>query len=271
MTVRKTPILLLALMLLLQTPVLGEQPKWTYPIKATLLEDKTDLLVLTNKTTLIAEDYVPYHLVNLPVRATMRGMQLRKEAADALKLMFDAAEKDGHTLYVKSAYRSYKVQKTMYDNRLEKYNKDDGVVAYPGSSDHQTGLAVDILNYAWTRQEGMRPEFSKTAEAQWLDANCARFGFILRYMEDKQDVTGIIFEPWHFRYVGNEIAQYIMEKHLTLEEFHEEYHQAIEEFERAGGNFKAYCKQLNELPPPVEMAGQNEDGENEVSLFYKKP
>lgn len=271
MTVRKTPLLLFMLLLLMQVLALGEQPKWTYPLKATVLEDKTDLLVLTNKKTLIAADYAPYHLVNLSVRATMRGMQLRKEAADALKMMFDAAEKDGHTLYVKSAYRSYKVQKTMYENRLEKYQKDDGVVAYPGSSDHQTGLAVDILNYAWTQQEGMRPEFSQTKEAQWLEANCARFGFILRYMEDKQDVTGIVFEPWHFRYVGKEAAKYIMDQHLTLEEFTEEYKQAIADFESAGGDFKAYCKQLNELPPPVEMAGENEDGENEVSLFYQKP
>lgn len=271
MTAKRTALLLLALMLALQISAVGEQPAWTYPVKATVLEDKTDLLVLTNKSTLIAADYVPYHLVDLPVRATGRGMQLRKEAADALKLMFDAAEKDGFTLYVKSAYRSYQVQKTMYDNRIEKYKKDDGVVALPGSSDHQTGLAVDILNFAWTRQEGMRPEFSLTEEAKWLAANCARFGFILRYMEDKQEETGIIFEPWHFRFVGQEAAQYMMDEHLSLEEFTEQYRQAIKDFELAGGDFKAYCKQLNELPPPVEIKGENEDGESEVSLFYTKP
>ena len=271
MNLKKTLLLLSLLILLMEVSVLADQPEWTYPIKATTLEDKTGLLILTNKKSLIDGDYVPYHLVNLPVRATIRGMQLRKEAADALKLMFAAAEKDGYTLYVKSAYRSYKVQKTMYENRLEKYKKDDGVVAFPGSSDHQTGLAVDILNYAWTRQEGMRPEFSQTNEAKWLDENCARFGFVLRYMEDKQESTGIIFEPWHFRYVGKEVAKYMMDKHLSLEEFTEEYQQAIADYENAGGDFKALCKQLNELPPPVEIAGENEDGENEVSLFYKQP
>lgn len=270
MTVRRLFLVCLTCLLLAPAAAPAEA-QWTYPLKASLLEDKTDLLVLANRETLIAADYVPYHLVSLPVRGTVRGMQLRQEAAEAIKQMFDAAERDGLTLYVKSAYRNYQTQKTMYENRLEKYNVDDGVVAYPGSSDHQTGLAVDILNYAWTRQTGMRPEFSQTEEAKWLEANCARFGFILRYMEDKSDVTGIIFEPWHFRYVGKEAAAYIMEKHLSLEEFTAEYKQAIADYERAGGDFKALCKAETELPPPIEMTGENGEGESEVSLFYQKP
>lgn len=249
---------------------LAEQPKWTYPIKATTLEDKTGLLVLANTKSLIPADYVPYHLIDINLRATNRGMQLRKEAAEALEKMFSAASDAGYTLYIKSAYRSYQTQNTMYQNRLEKYNKDDGVVAAPGTSDHQTGLAVDILNYAWTQQDGMRPEFSQTAEAKWMAENCATYGFILRYMEDKQDITGIIFEPWHFRYVGEEVAAYMMQNHLTLEEFTQEAQQAIAQFEQAGGNFKAYVKAENELPPPLVISSE-EGEESEVSLFYQKP
>ncbi len=263
-------IIFFVCMLLFLPLALAEQPQWTYPIKATTLEDKTGLLVLANKDSLIPADYVPYHLINIKLRATNRGMQLRKEAAEALEKMFNAASEAGYTLYIKSAYRSYQTQNTMYQNRLDKYNKDDGVVAAPGTSDHQTGLAVDILNYAWTQQDGMRPEFSETAEAKWMAENCAKYGFILRYMEDKQDITGIIFEPWHFRYVGEEVAAYMMENHLSLEEFTEEYKQAIAAFEQAGGDFKAYVKAQNELPPPIVLS--NEDGEDsEVSLFYQKP
>lgn len=253
----------------LAAPAFAAQPEWTYPIKATTLADPTGLLVLTNVKTLISADFVPHPLVNLHLRATNRGMQLRSDAAEALAKMFKAAEADGYTLYVKSAYRSYQTQNTMYKNRMAKYHKDDGVVAYPGSSDHQTGLAVDILNHAWTQQAGMRPEFSQTAEAKWMDKNCARFGFILRYMEDKSDVTGIIFEPWHFRYVGEEVAAYMMEKHISLEEFTEEYRAAIAEFEKKGGDFKSYVKELNAPPPPIVIG--EEDGETEVSLFYGRP
>ncbi|NLJ64337.1 MAG: M15 family metallopeptidase [Christensenellaceae bacterium] len=250
--------------------VLAGQAEWTYPIEATILEDRLNLLVLTNNDNLLSSDFVPPRLVDLKLRATNRGMQLRQEAAEALEDMFNKASEDGYTLYVKSAYRNYQTQNTMYQNRLDKYRKDDGVVAYPGSSEHQTGLAVDILNYAWTQQDGMRPEFSLTDEAKWMKDNCAKFGFILRYPEDKTDITGIIFEPWHFRYVGKEVAAYIMDNGLTFEEFHEEYKGAIAAYEAAGGDFIAYCEYLRQLPEPIEL-NQGDNGDSEVSLFYQVP
>lgn len=250
--------------------VQAEQVEWTYPIDATILEDRLNLLVLTNNDNLLGSDFVPPRLVDLRLRATNRGMQLRQEAAEALEIMFNKASEDGYTLYVKSAYRNYQTQNTMYQNRLDKYRKDDGVVAYPGSSEHQTGLAVDILNYAWTQQDGMRPEFSQTDEAKWMKANCAKFGFILRYPEDKTDITGIIFEPWHFRYVGKEVAKYIMDRDITFEEFHEEYKDAIAAYEAAGGDFAAYCDYLRQLPEPIEL-NQGDNGDSEVSLFYQVP
>lgn len=250
--------------------VKAEQVEWTYPIDATILEDRLNLLVLTNNDNLLGSDFVPPRLVDLRLRATNRGMQLRQEAAEALEIMFNKASENGYTLYVKSAYRNYQTQNTMYQNRLDKYRKDDGVVAYPGSSEHQTGLAVDILNYAWTQQDGMRPEFSQTDEAKWMKDNCAKFGFILRYPEDKTDITGIIFEPWHFRYVGKEVAAYIMDRDITFEEFHEEYKGAIAAYEAAGGDFAAYCEHLRQLPEPIEL-NQGDNGDSEVSLFYQVP
>lgn len=248
------------------------QPEWAYPIPANLLENRNGNLTMVNRQSLLDKDFVPYNLVSLDSLRSVSGPHmLRKEAADALSELFRAAEEEGHQLYVKSSYRNYKTQETMYHNRLEKYGRDDGVVAYPGSSDHQTGLGVDVLNRDWARQDGMRPEFGDTQEARWMEANCARFGFIIRYLKEKQDVTGIIYEPWHLRYVGREVARYIMDKRLALEEFDLEFRQAIRDYEAAGGDFKALCAQLNALPPALELDESDESGDSEVSMFYKKP
>ena len=196
-------------------------PEWTYPLKPEIIVNPLGYLTLVNRDTLMDSAYEPEDLVKVTAKR-VNPFELRKECNEALDLMFAAALADGYTLYVKSAYRSYQTQKTMYNNRLEKVGRDDGVVAYPGASDHQTGLGVDILNYEWTQQEGMRPEFSAEPEAQWMAAHCHEYGFIIRYMEDKQEITGIIYEPWHLRYVGKEAAAYIMSNHLSLEEFTEE-------------------------------------------------
>ncbi|MGI6690164.1 MAG: M15 family metallopeptidase [Christensenellales bacterium] len=260
-----------AICLALQLPLplyAAEQPPWTFPVRADILENRSRLLDIASRDNPLDADYVPHNLVPLKLRSVVSGPELRREAADALTRMFEAADQAGYTLYVKSAYRSYQTQSTMYANRLDKYNKDDGVVAYPGTSDHQTGLGVDILNLAWTKQDGMRPEFGQTAEAQWMASVCHEYGFILRYMDGKQDITGIIYEPWHFRYVGEEVAQYIMENNLTLEEFVEQARQAIVHYEQQGGDFYALCRELTRLPDVVELTETDSEGDSELS-FYK--
>ena len=267
----KRPLALICLLLLAALAAAAE-PEWKYPLAANLVEGRGGYLVLTNKSALMDGDFEPHDLVELKLRATSRGFQLRSEAAEALGAMFKAAEDEaGLKLYVKSAYRSYQTQKTMYQGRTERYGRDDGVVAYPGSSDHQTGLGVDLLNYSWSQREGMTPEFGQTAEARWMEENAARFGFILRYMPEKQDITGIIYEPWHFRYVGKPVAEYIMKNRLSLEEFSEEVKAAIAAYEAAGGDFAALCRELNAPPDPVVLNEKDEEGDNEVSLFYQKP
>ena len=264
-------LLLIIMMAGILVPALAA-PEWNYVLPANLLENRNGNLTLVNRSSLLDKDFVPHNLVSLSGMRSVSGPHaLRKEAALALNDLFKAAEADGHQLFIKSSYRSYKTQATMYHNRMEKLGKDDGVVAYPGSSDHQTGLGVDVLNYEWANQDGMRPEFGNTKEAKWMEANCAEFGFIIRYLPEKQEITGIIYEPWHLRYMGKEVARYMMDKRLTLEEFTQEYQQAIANYEAAGGNFTELCAQLNALPPAVELDEKDEGGDSEVSIFYKKP
>ena len=262
-------ILILSLCLLAANIALCEQPEWNYPLEPEILQDKPGYITLVNKSHLLDSSYVPEDLTVITMKhvSAINGDYLRKAAEKALTDMFDAALADGYTLYAKSVYRSYSTQKTMYANRLETVGRDDGVVAYPGSSDHQTWLGCDVLNLEWTKKSGMNKEFGKTAEAQWMEAHCAEYGFIIRYMEDKEDITGIIYEPWHLRYVGKEAAAYIMQEHLSLEEFDEIWHGWIEEYEQNGGDFQLLLQERAQ-PNPEIVLDYGEDGDSEVSVFY---
>ena len=248
-------------------PALSEMPEWTYPLSPEILEDRSDYLVLTNRSRLLSADYEPSDLEEIRARHinAIHGQLLRKAVNEALDRMFAAAEADGCKLYLKSCYRSYSTQKTMYNNRLAKVGYDDGVVAYPGSSDHQTGLGMDILNYEWTQKSGMTPAFGTTQEAIWMAEHCVEYGFVIRYEEDKQDITGIIYEPWHLRYVGVEVAQYMTQHHLCLEEFDEEWRGYIEQWEAAGGNFKQLLRDRAAPAEPVVLF-VTEDGEEEMEI-----
>lgn len=218
---------------------------WTFPIDLDDLDP--DLLVLANKHMFLSKSFVP-DLVTVKSRkvnkdGTTNGgvrwaenltFELQQVCADALAAMCEAAEAEGIKLYLKSAYRSYSKQDTMYSNRLKKYGYDDGYVNKPGASDHQTGLGCDIVSYAW-RDKGLTAKFGETTEAKWMAANCADYGFILRYPADKEAVTEIKYEGWHFRYVGKEVAAYIMSNNLCLEEFHTQLLEACDAFIAAGG------------------------------------
>lgn len=243
-------------------------PAWDYPLEPEVLANKAGYITLVNRSHLLDSGYSPEDLAVINIRCvpSIKGDMLRKTALNAMRKMFDAAEADGMILYLKSVYRGYSTQKYMYNSRLEKLGRDDGVVAYPGSSDHQTGLGADILNLEWTKKDGMTPAFANTAEAKWMDEHCSEYGFIIRYMEDKADITGIIYEPWHLRYVGLEAARYIMENHLSLEEFDEEWHAYIADWESRGGDFKRLLRE-RAVPDPAEVLYTTDEGEEEVSLF----
>lgn len=136
------------------------------------------------------------------------------EAKAALDKMFAAAAQDGYKLWIRSGFRSYTTQKNLYQN----YVKRDGATAAdrysarPGYSEHQTGLAFDINNAS--------SSFNNTPEAKWLAANAYKYGFILRYPEGKESVTGYMYESWHYRYVGIEKAKTLFESGLTIEEYY---------------------------------------------------
>lgn len=163
-----------------------------------------------------------------------RGFKVDKRIKDDLERMFNDAAAQGIKLSLVSTYRPFSRSAYLYDNKVGEYlaagytrdqaEKEASMwVAPPGTSEHVTGLAADIVSGDYyTKFSELVPEFAETKEAQWLKANCAKYGFILRYPEGKENITMVYFEPWHFRYVGAEHAQAIMDKGITLEEYLEQ-------------------------------------------------
>lgn len=143
-------------------------------------------------------------------------------AADALREFIKAARDQGLSLYLSSAYRDYNTQKYLYDVKVSEYGEEIAktIVAPPGTSEHQLGLAADMTDKYYRYKD---ESLEDTELFKWMSANCAQYGFIVRYPKDKTDITGTMYEPWHFRYVGVEAAEYIMERGLCLEEFLELY------------------------------------------------
>lgn len=181
-----------------------------------------DTSILVNKFYLLGSDFAPSDLVSVPQTYAWgdKGSQMiRKVAYDAFLEMWKAAnEEQGYYLMVSSSYRSYQEQEIIYNNykknRGQKYA--DSIAARPGASEHQTGLTLDIFS----KLNNNKNTFKDTDTAKWLEDNSYRFGFILRYPEDKVNVTGYSYEAWHFRYVGKEIAKYIHENNITFEEYY---------------------------------------------------
>ena len=147
--------------------------------------------------------------------------------AEETQQMFQDAQAAGLNLYIVSAYRSYDQQREVFNTTmndwiaqgytpLEAYEETAKSVAIPGTSEHATGLALDITSGEYEELDDRQAE---TDEAKWLAENCWKYGFILRYPSEKSDVTGIVYEPWHYRYVGKDAAQKITEQGVTLEEY----------------------------------------------------
>lgn len=191
-----------------------------------IVKDPNDILVLVNKNFNLPEDYVPQDLiipqVPFPFKEDLPKKHLRKVAASALEELFAAAKIDNIDLYAVSGYRSYQRQKAIYNNKVRKDGEQMAkrFVAYPGQSEHQTGLAMDVS--APNISFGLAQAFADSREGQWLAQNCYKFGFILRYPKGKEDITGYSYESWHIRYVGIDVANEIFVKNLTLEEYIED-------------------------------------------------
>lgn len=174
-----------------------------------------DNLVIVNKYYKLDKNYVP-ELVKVSKKYAINERQLlTKEAKDAFEKMCEDARNDNIYLYSGSAYRSYSYQNTLYTNRV----KSDGLeyanktAAKAGYSEHQTGLAIDVLNGKFEYLD------SNDKEYEWLIENGHKYGFILRYPKNKEYITGYTYEPWHFRYLSIEVATELKEKNITYEEY----------------------------------------------------
>lgn len=173
--------------------------------------------ILANADNPIGE-YVP-ELTSLE-----NGQKFDSRAVDALQSFIDDTRAQGLSVYLSSSYRGYDEQQYLFNRKVAQYNGDTvtaaTIVAPPGTSEHQTGLCCDITDRYYESKDS---SLENTAMYKYMYEHCAEYGFILRYPRDKEDVTGIIYEPWHFRYVGEEAARYIMENGLCFEEFVELY------------------------------------------------
>lgn len=188
-----------------------------------IVPDPESITVVVNKQRRLPDGYEPPDLVepNVDFYAGEGDpkRKLRKEAADALEELFAMAEAEGLELVAVSGYRSYERQEAIYQNNVNKNGEEHAnqYSAKPGTSEHQTGLAMDVASSQLVSV--LEPSFIETSEGQWLHDNAHKAGFIIRYPDGKEDITGYNYEPWHLRYVGKELAKEIYEQQVTLEEF----------------------------------------------------
>lgn len=200
------------------TPVPTEEPGSDLPdVDLTSWE-----MILVNKDNPIGEDYAPPEIAELDDN----GCPVDSRIADALTSFAEGARAEGLSVYLSSGYRPYSEQQYLYQTKIGQVGSAEEaakIVTPPGTSEHQTGLCCDITDIY---RNPKTTDLENTETFQWLLAHCQDYGFILRYPEDKQDITQVMYEPWHFRYVGVEAATYIMENNLCLEEFVALYNEA---------------------------------------------
>jgi len=189
-----------------------------------LISKKIPELILVNKLIRLDEKYEPIDLI--PVK----GVYLREMAGSGLVKMLSDAKNEGiNGIVAYSGYRSYATQSVVYNNKIASQRPKYGeaaeemaakLVAPPGTSEHQTGLAVDLTLTDFLKNEYvLNYDFADTIQGRWLNNNAWKYGFILRYDKDKEGKTGISYEPWHFRYVGLEHAKAIHARNICLEEY----------------------------------------------------
>lgn len=180
------------------------------------------LLVFANKKHKLPDGYEPDDLVLISSDYATGEAYMREEAAGALEEMLEAAYEEGVYPIVVSAYRSASYQNTLYNNYVNRDGQEaaDTYSSRPGYSDHQTGLTADISSSS--NGYHLNQSFENTEEGKWLAENAHKYGFVMRYPKGKQDITGYMYEPWHFRYIGVEeaTALYNSDPGMTMEEFY---------------------------------------------------
>ena len=176
--------------------------------------------ILVNKYHSLPDKYAPNDLVDVSSQYGYGQNKIRKEVLEAFKTMFESAKNDKITLIINSGYRDYNYQKSLYDeyknNKGEQYA--DGYAARPNFSEHQSGLALDIITYG-----ASGTTFENTDAFKWLTNNADKYGFILRYPKGKEDITGYSYESWHWRYIGKDLATKVKNSNLTFDEYYAYY------------------------------------------------
>lgn len=174
--------------------------------------------MLVNKTNILDKDYVPSNLV-LTDSLYKDGIYLENETFLAFKKMQKEALKEGYKIDIMSGYRDYEYQKSLYDKLVYEKGKNYAFrsVAMGGASEHQTGLAVDFCVYMGDRCY-IEHDIADLMATKWVHDNCSKYGFIVRYPFDKEEITKYNYEPWHLRYVGD-WAMNIYKSGKTLEEY----------------------------------------------------
>lgn len=182
------------------------------------------ITVLVNKENDLPADYIPPDLVDVNIPFTFKEhaekRMMRQEAASRLEELFAAGKEQNIILYGVSGYRSYQTQKCLFASFVRRYGSEEKanqISARPGQSEHQTGLAMDVTSQSVNF--GLEETFGDTPEYSWLMDNAHRFGFIIRYPKGKEYLTEYTYEPWHLRYVGQELATMLYEKNITYEEY----------------------------------------------------
>ena len=190
-----------------------------------------DYTILVNKEHRLDEDYIPSNLVITDnnennfhdfLDPTLKPM-IDKIVFAHFKIMQEDAGKSGFNILIDSGYRSYKYQQDIWDDSINKIGLEETkrIVAPPGASEHQTGFAFDIgyiIDGIYTDDVSENQE-----ESKWLFDNSYKYGFIIRYPKGKEDVTGYNYEPWHYRFVGIDLAKELYENDITLEEYYLKY------------------------------------------------
>lgn len=185
-----------------------DKPAYGFDIDVTTYDDP---LMLINKYYKVNEDYCPDDMV------LSDGLLVREETGNMFTKMRDDAALENITLKITSAYISAEEQKAVYDEQLltDTEKNIDRFCPRPGHSEHHSGMAIDVIG-----SNGNQENFAQSAEFQWLTANCHKYGFIIRYMDETEEITGFKGNPCHLRYVGTEVSTYMHDNNVkTLEEY----------------------------------------------------
>lgn len=176
--------------------------------------------IMVNKYNSLPSKYAPTDIVKVSNWYAYGEANIRTEVYEAYKEMFSAAKDAGYTIIINSGYRTYEYQEKVYnqykDDKGEEYA--DSYAARPDYSEHQTGLALDVIAPGTAGKD-----FENTDHFKWLQKNAYKYGFILRYPKDKEKITGYAYESWHYRYLGKDLAKKVYKSDLTYDEYYAYY------------------------------------------------